>query len=151
MMISEIEQQFIDAAQELFSFLVESHSFAGPYIEHDAKTGFVTIFFVGKNLAVECIFDPREKDVDCKIAKIVNGKIAEDYSVDYKGDTVRLSLAKLLRNRGVNDRLFTKVSGFSIEDRLKITINDFVNMLKNHGADVLKDDANFLCAVRRLE
>ncbi len=149
MMISKIEQQFIDTTQELFLFLVKSHSFSGPYIEHDAKTGFVTISFVGKNLAVECIFDPREEDIDCKIARIVNGKVSEDYSVDYKGDIVRHSLAKLLRDRGVNDRLFTKVSGLSIEDRLKITINDFVNMLKNHGADVLKDDANFLYIERK--
>ena len=144
-MTSDIKQIFIDIACKLFFFLVDSHGFDGPYIEKDAKTGFVTVFFLRKNLVVECIFDPREEDIECKIARVENGKIANDYSIDTNGVLVRQDLSKLLRDRGVRDRLFTNVSGLSIEDRIKVTLEDYVSMLKTHGYDVLNDDANFLC------
>lgn len=142
---TDIKKIFIDTAKKLFFFLVDSHGFDGPYIEKVAKTGFVTVFFLRKNLAVECIFDPREEDIDCKIAKVENGEIANEYSVDSNGILVRQGLAKLLRDRGVRDRLFTNLSGLSIEDRIKTTLEDYASMLKAHGYDVLNDEASFLC------
>ncbi|MDO9162195.1 MAG: hypothetical protein Q8N35_05430 [Methylococcaceae bacterium] len=143
-MTPDIKQIFIDFTKNQFSFLVDSHSFDGPYTEKDAKTNFLTVYFLRKNLAVEYIFDPREEDIDCKIARVVNGKIANDYFIDSNGILVRQGLAKLLRDRGVRDRLFTNISGLSIEDRIKVTLEDYVNILKVHGYDALNDNASFL-------
>ena len=143
-MVLDTKNIFIDVATNFFGFLVDTHGFDGPYVLQDKKTGFVIVIFRKKNLAVELIFDSREEDIDCKIARVEKGKIAEDYSVDSRGNVVRQSLSKLLREHGVRNSLFTKVTGLSIEDRIKITAKDFLNMLTKYGTELLNDDPSFL-------
>jgi hypothetical protein len=136
-MKQHIKNLFVDITKRQFSFLSDLYGFEGPHVVEDKKTGFVTVYYQKKNLAIECIFDPREDDIDCKIAKIINGKIPEHFAVDSNGNLVRAGLARLLRDKGIRTRLFSNVSELSQEDRIEVTIEDFVRMLKSHAKQVL--------------
>lgn len=139
---ADLKQIFIGVASQRFSFIVNSYFFKGPYVEHDPKTGFVTVCYLATNVAIECIFDQREEDIDCKVALVRNGKLAEGYSVDSNGKLVRQGLAQLLRDRGVRKKLFTNVSGLPLEDRIKVILEDFAKMLREHGTDILSDSGD---------
>ncbi len=138
-MDQQLANYFFEKASRALAFVVSEHSFAAPQLRVDGAINFAFVTFMGKNLAIECILDEREADVDCKVARVVAGKKTTDYAVDAAGVRMREGLASLLRRRGVKERLFARVGELDLRERIKITLADFASMLKKHGDEVLND------------
>lgn len=83
--------------------------------------------------------DERENDIVCKIARVIGGKKTTDYAVDENRVRVREDLIRLLKRRGVSERLFTWVGGLDLRERIRVTLGDFAQMLRKHGNAILKD------------
>lgn len=143
-MDNQLTKYFFDEASNAFAFLVSDHSFAAPSLQVDENIKFTFVVFMGNNLALECILDEREIDIDCKIARVIGGKKTTFYAVDENGTRMREGLASLLRRRGVRTRLFTQVGEFDLCERIRVTLADFAAMLKNHGEEVLSDSPTAL-------
>lgn len=143
-MDQQLANYFFEEAARAFDFLVKDYSFSPPQLEVDNKINFATVTFMGKNLALACILDEREADIDCKIARVIDGKKTSHYAVDDKGVRVREGLFHLLRRRGIRERLLTPTRGLELHDRIKTTLSDFAQMLKKHGHDILADSPDAL-------
>jgi hypothetical protein len=138
-MDQQLANYFFEEASKAFAFVVSEHSFAAPQLQVDDKINFAFVTFIGKNLAIECILDEREADIDCKVARVVGGKKTTHYAVDDAGARMREGLASLLRRRGVKERLFERVGERGLRERIKVTLGNFASMLKKHGQEVLND------------
>jgi hypothetical protein len=147
-LIKAVDEQlanfFFVEAQKAFAFVVAEHGFAPPRLDVDDEIDTTTVTFMGRNLAIECVFEVREGDVDCKIARVVNGEKTTHYAVDERGIRVRDSLANLLRRRGVRERLFQRVGEYDLHQQIEITLSDFAAMLKKYGQDILNDSPDAL-------
>jgi hypothetical protein len=132
---------FRDQAEKLFAFLPSDCGFALPKMAVDEHALLAVLTFKGQNLAIQLLLDVRAQDVDCKVARVSNGKVTEHYGRDEAGKLVRESLFEMLTRKGVRASLFTKVSGMSLEERIPITLEDFSRMLKQHGKDILADSS----------
>lgn len=143
-MDKQLAEYFFNEAAKTFAFLVDDHGFAPPLLEVDEKINFAFVTFMGQNLAIECILDEREADIDCKIARVIDGKKITYYAVDDNGVRLREGLFNLLRRRGVREHLLTKVGGMSFRDQIKVTLRDFAQMLIKHGQDILADSPTAL-------
>lgn len=140
----DLAQAFFIETSRAFEFLVRDCGFAPPTLEIDHIINFATVTFMGKNLAVECILDERERDIACKIARVVEGEKSSVYEVDENGVRQRDSLASLLRRRGVRQHLFRPVGGLDFERQMRITLGDFASMLLNYADDVRNDSPEAL-------
>jgi hypothetical protein len=140
----QLANYFFGETQKAFAFLVVEHGFAPPQPEVDDQIDTAIVTFMGRNLAVECLFEAREGDVDCKIALIVNGKKTTHYAIDEHGVRVRDGLANLLRRRGVRERLFQPIGEYELSQRITTTLGDFAAMLKKYGQDILNDSPDAL-------
>jgi hypothetical protein len=143
-MNKQLSNFFFKETSKIFSFVVSEHGFTSPQLTIDNKINFVFITFMGKNIAIELILDDRESDISCKIARVFDGKKTTHYALDERGVRVREYLSKLLERRGVRERLFTQVGGLEFRERIKITLEDFAQMLKKHGQDILNDSPTVL-------
>lgn len=143
-MEEQIAEYFFAEASKAFAFVVSEYAFAAPQLQVDGKIGFVFVTFIGNSLAIECILDGREADVDCKISRVVDGMKSTDYAVNEAGLRMREGLACLFRRRGVRDRLFGRVDELELRERIKVTLADFASMLKKHGQEILADSPSVL-------
>lgn len=143
-MDKQLANYFFDEVSKSFVFLVTEHAFAFPQLQIDDKINFAFVTFMGKNLAIECILDEREEDVDCKISRIVNGKKTTHYATDNIGLRVREGLFNLLRRRGVREHLFTRIAGLEFREQIKVILMDFAKMLRKHGKEILADSPSAL-------
>lgn len=143
-MNEQLAEFFFQEASKSFAFLVTENSFALPQLQIDNKINFAFVTFMGKNVAIECILDEREADVDCKIARVIEGRKTIHYAVDEDGKRVRESLFTLLRRRGIRDRLLSRVTGLNPYDAIPISLRDFARMLSKHGDEVLSDSSTAL-------
>ena len=132
-------ETFRDQAEKLFAFLPSDCGFAPPKMAVDERSLLAVVTFKGQNLAIQLLLDERGQDVDCKVARVSNGEVAEHYGRDETGKLVRESLFEMLTRKGVRAGLFTKVSGMPLEERIPVTLEDFSRMLKQHGKDILSD------------
>ncbi|MEK6529005.1 MAG: hypothetical protein AABZ36_09015 [Nitrospirota bacterium] len=143
-MEDQVTKLFLKEVARVFYFLVEEYSFSKPVIDVNNKINFITATFMGKNLAIECILDVREYDIDCKIARVINGKKTNHYAVDENRNKMREGIATLLRRRGIRERLFRKVSALEPNEIIKTTLEDFAEMLKKYGQEILSDSSKAL-------
>lgn len=147
-MDKQLANYFFEEASKAFAFVVAEHSFAAPQLDVNDKINFAFVTFMGKNLAIECSLDEREGDVACTIARVIDGKSATHRDAiderDEHGARVREYLSKLLERRGVRERLFTRIGGRELRERIKITLADFAQMLRKHGQEVLNDSPTAL-------
>jgi len=140
----QLAEYFLDEASKAFAFMVSEHSFDAPRLQVDDKINFAFVVFMGKNLALECVLDEREADIDCKVARVIGEKRTTFYAVDEAGTRVREGLTSLLRRRGIRERLFEKVGELDLRRRIKVTLGDFASMLKKHGEEVVNDSPTAL-------
>ena len=130
-------EQFFEYVKKRFNFLTINYGYQKAVTKYDDDIGFAYVYFIGKKNAVEVIMDTRDKQVDCKISKLVNGKLTELYAVDNKGEVVREDIYDLLRKQGVHSRLLTKSDATRFSERFKIDVDDYVSMIKNYSALIL--------------
>jgi hypothetical protein len=69
-MAPELTQAFFDECAKTFAFLVLKHGFKSPTL--DVAVHYATVTFMGRNIAIEWIFDEREAWVEAKVAKVLN-------------------------------------------------------------------------------
>ncbi len=143
-MDKQLASYFFEQASTAFAFLVSEHGFAVPQLRIDESIQFAFVSFKGRNVAVECILDERESDVECKIAHVVDGRITRCYDYDERGVRVRDGIASILQRRGVRDRLFERVGDLGLKDRIRVTLSDYARMLRKHGGDILADSPGAL-------
>lgn len=113
-MDKQLANYFFMEVSKIFTFLATEYNFASPQIKIDDDIDFAFVTFMGKNLAIEFILDERENDITCKVARIIGGKKTSYYAVNKSGVRVRAALINLIRQRGVREPLFTKVTGLDI-------------------------------------
>ncbi|MGQ0385075.1 MAG: hypothetical protein ACT4UP_10400 [Gammaproteobacteria bacterium] len=144
----EIANQFHDACNAAFGFLVTDHGFQSAILEVDPKTHSAVVSFLGKNVAVECVFDEIEAWVEVKIARVVNGARSVDYSSDSAGNRVRESLYPLLVRRGV--RSFGPHdkghSATSFQEIFRTRLSKDADLLRMHGTDIINDSPQVFAA-----
>lgn len=97
-----IAKEFQNACNAAFGFLVTDHGFQPSTLKINPRIHFATVTFLGRHVAVECIFDQNESWVEVKIAKVVNGATTGEYSTDSTGHRVREGLYPLLIRRGLD-------------------------------------------------
>lgn len=135
----QLVELFFEIVSKSFQFLVDEHGFTPPLYEVDEKASLAKVRYFGKNLAIEFLLDRREFHVDCKIVRMINKEVATDYAVDKHGQLVRTSLSSLFRKRGVRERLFRNVGSLTFEERMRIMLDDYAQMIRKHGHDILAD------------
>ena len=140
-MNKQLAEYFLDQVSNAFAFLVSEFGFSSPQLEINEDIHFAFVIFKAKNLAIELILDEKESDVTCKISRMINGKRTSDYAVDRSGSRVREHLSSLMRRRGINDPLFRKVTDLSLDEQIPVILEDFVQMLRKYGQDVLCDSS----------
>jgi RHS repeat-associated protein len=140
-MDTTIADEFLDACNQAFGFLVTDHWFRPAILEIDAKIRFAVVSYLGKNVAVECVFDENERWVEVRIARVVNGARPVDYSTDNYGRRVRISLYPWLIERGV--RGFgpreEALSNMPLSEMFRIRLSKDAHLLRKHGADIIAD------------
>ena len=143
-MDEQLVDYFFSEASRALAFVVNEYNFSPPRLEVNEKINFAFVTFMNKHLAIECILDERESDIDCKIALVFGGKKTTHYAVDENGVRVREGLFGLLRRRGIRERLVTRVGGLEFREQIKIAMLDFAQMLRKHGQDILHDSPTAL-------
>jgi len=103
MLTLEHRDIFWKITTQQLNFLPVDFLFSFPHIEENIKIGTVKVIYVRTPLAVEVIFDSRDKDLSYKIAAAPNGKIAPQYHFSnskrvraYLGEIVKYKLRKPL-------------------------------------------------------
>jgi hypothetical protein len=144
----DLTRVFFDECSKAFSFLVTDYGFKPPTLQTDDLTDFVTVTFMGTNLALECVFDEREAWVEFKVAQVMQGVKARDYAVDQNGNRVRDNLFLMLQRRGVRD-FGLKSRGLAkraIPEMFRIKLNTYASLLRQYGKDILADSPTALGA-----
>jgi hypothetical protein len=147
-MDKQLVTYFVEEVSKAFAFVVNEHNFAAPQLDVRDEIHLAFVTFMGKHLAIECSLDEREGDVACIIARVVDGKKASHRDAidgrDERGARGREYLSKLLERRGVRERIFTRVGGLDLRERIRITLADFAQMLRKHGKEILDDSPTAL-------
>ena len=141
-MNKKLANYFFQEVSKAFAFVVTDHSFAPPSLDLDHSINFATVTFMGNNLAIECIFDEREADVSCKVARVIDGKKTLHYAVDDQGVLVRESLSSLVERHGRVPK-FTNAGTLDLPQQIRITLGDYAKMLKD-APELLADSPNAL-------
>jgi hypothetical protein len=130
---------FVEEATKAFGFMTRENAFEGPTAEINDEIHFVYVTFMGRHVAVECILDEREEDIDCKVVLVVQGRKLSYYEFDPQGRRVRDGLYSLLTRRRTKGLHFRKVGGLTLRTQIPTTLGDFARMLREHGRDILAD------------
>lgn len=142
-MNSKLSNYFFEQSSNLLNFLVSDYSFNKPKISIDNRTWFTTVTFMGKDIAFECILDPRESDVSCKIAKVIDGQKTKYYAVNEKRERVRDEIVSILRRKGVRSKLLTKLDKkMKIEEIVHTVLSDYARMIREYTDTLLNNPDN---------
>ncbi len=142
-MENELRRLFFDLVRKEFDFLVHTGKFRGPFPQSGGY--YFKVVYLGENLAVELVLEePRDEDISCYVARVIEGQPAQDWAVDKQGKRVRGELANLLLAWGVRWPRFMKVTGLSLKEQMPITLHDYARMLREHGQMVIEDNPAFL-------
>ena len=145
-MISDgMANQFRQVCQEVFGFL-GAYGFSDAQLSGDPSIHSITATFYGKTLAVECIWDDKEKALEVKVARLLNGKSPAEFAIDaHSGRRVRDHLTQILMRRGVRSFGFRKVpASATLVDRWRSILEDYARLLQQHGNAILNEASDVL-------
>ncbi|MHB0916124.1 MAG: hypothetical protein ACYC5A_11050 [Thermoleophilia bacterium] len=137
--LDDIDRYFMNEAEKTFEFLVSEYGFSKPILSVNRRINFTFVVFMGRNIAIECILDKRERYVECKIALVENGEKTSHYAVDETGARVREGLFSYIKQRGVSQFPFEKIDSDDLKDEIRIRLEDYAQMLRQYGEEILKD------------
>lgn len=137
-MDNKLYEYFFEEGIKAFDFMSDVRLFATPERVLDERTGIAKLIFKGSNVAIQCILDQRDEDVDCKIARVIDGHITSHFARDERGLLVRESLYNWVVRRG-GSPAFTKIGGRSFKERIPIILKEIARMLQNYGQEILAD------------
>lgn len=138
-MNKELAEYFFDQAKDTFAFLVKEHGFRPPLLIVDDQIHFAFAVYEATHIAIECVLDEREQIVECKIARVPDRERRDWYEFNDRGERIRVGLGQLVREKGVRENIYTRVTGRSLREKIPVTLGDFATMLHRYGADVLRD------------
>lgn len=132
-------KEFLADCQETFEFLVSEYGFRPAVLSADE--GSLTVTFVGRVLAIECVLDERERWVDFKVALLHNGRPPREYEFTADGRRVRDHVSQVLTRRGLRGFGYKPVED-SGELRLlwRQMLANYASLLKRSGQAILTED-----------
>lgn len=137
-------QEFRDACQGALGFLT-AYGFSDARLSNDAPIHSVVVRFIGRKLAVECIWDAREDALEVKVARLHEGKVPVEFAVDAAGRRVRDHLVSILVRHGVRGFGFRKVPPTAAAMvRWRSLLEDYAILIQQHGGPILTESANVL-------
>ena len=132
-MDSRVAEQFFAECSVAFAFLGQEYGFSAPTLEVDHEINFVTVAFLSKVLAIECIYDERERDIDVKISLLHDGKRPTAYAVDDHGRRIRVGLVDILLKLGIRQFGFRKTQEtVELSSFFRVTLADYASLLRRH-------------------
>jgi len=141
-----VTSQFLLAeCQRTLGFLSSQFSFseAMPF-RHD---NVLEIVFLKSSVAIECIYDARDVDLELYVSRLINGKRPNVFRVDEKtGRVVRERLTALLEAQGIRDIKFDPLPGDPMkigeQEYTRRALEAYARLLRAHGGSVLsgRDD-----------
>lgn len=140
-MDKKIPQLFFETIRYKLAFLVTEYAYTGPYSNLDSYTTYTfSVWYKRTNLAIEFDLEIRDEVVDCYIARLVDGEMPDGGFMNERGERIRIRLSQWIRGVSNQKNLFTKVTGLSLEERIPIQIDDYVNLLQKYGQMFLEDN-----------
>ncbi|MEQ1878038.1 MAG: hypothetical protein ABL958_15450 [Bdellovibrionia bacterium] len=142
-MESRVADEFLSACNRAFGFLVNDPDFRAGTLEVDEEIHFATVRYLGKNVAVECIFDQNESVVEVKMSRVVNGITPAEYSTNSAGRRVREDLIEFLMRRGIRGFGFRKerLSIKPLTEMFQIRLSENADLIKKYGSEIMQDSA----------
>lgn len=138
-----VANQFFEVCSEALSFLVTEHGYKPPVLKIDQGVHFSYVIFMGKRIAIECIYDERERMVEFKVAQMIDGEPAKNYEADKSDRRIREHFFFLFRGRGATKSDYKTAyrrQYASVYEKFKVEIQLFSDLLKKYGQDILEDD-----------
>jgi len=138
----ELAQWFYREVSEKMAFLVDEYSFAPPVLRIDDTIHFAFVVYKGRNLAIEFLLDQRDEHFECRVSRVENGEVRDDYDWHYRdkaGLLVSQSVFMLLKSRTGGAELFHKPGGLPFREKISIWLGDYEHMLRTWGQDILED------------
>jgi hypothetical protein len=141
--LRDLVDSFFRAVEEKFRFLVIEHGFCAPVFTWEAEVWCAKVRYFASNNVIEVILDTRERWIECKVARVIDGQAAPQFEVNDHGERVRETITSLLRERGIAPQ-FTNRCSASFADSMQVWLEDLARMLREHAADVLADSPRVL-------
>jgi hypothetical protein len=138
----ELAQWFYSEVAEKMAFLVDEYSFAPPVLQIDDTIHFAFVVYIGKNLAIEFLLDQRDEHFECRVSRVENDEVRDDYDWNFRdkeGLLVSQSVFMLLNSRTGGAELFHKPGGLPFKEKISIWLVDYERMLRTWGEDILED------------
>jgi len=131
--------------QKTLGFLSSEFSFSEPRLfRHD---NVFEIVFLKSGVAIECVYDARDADLDLYISKLDKGKRPSVFRVDDKtGRVVRERLTAILEARGIRDIKFDPLPGdptiIGEQEYTRRALEAYARILRAQGSSILsgRDD-----------
>ena len=136
-----VTSQFLLAeCQRTFGFLSSQFSFSEPRsFRHD---NVLEIVFLKSGIAIECVYDARDVDLELYVSRLINGKRPGVFRVDEKtGRVVRERLTVLLETQGMRDIKFDPLPGDPMkvgeQEYTRRALEAYARLLMAHGGSIL--------------
>ena len=134
-----VGHDFCQICQEKFGFL-SAYGFSQALLSVDPEIHSMTVRFLGKTLAIECIWDSKEDALEVKVARLFDGKLPTEFAMNADGRRVRDHLTSILLRRGVRAFGFRKVPvRAGTVDRWQSQIEDYACLIREHGEAILHE------------
>lgn len=138
--------QFLLAeCQKTLGFLSSEFSFSEARLfRHD---NVFEIVFLKSSVAIECVYDARDVDLELYVSRLINGKRPSAFRVDEKtGRVVRERLTALLEAQGTRHLRFDPLPGdpriVGEQEYTRRVLQGYARLLREYGSSILSDRAD---------
>jgi hypothetical protein len=127
-----------DQCEKHLGHLLIPKGFSGPDVVADSTTGITTIIYSATNLAIECVYEDKERDLSFYVSRVKDGERTTHFAVDETGTRVRFNLFSLLVERGARG-FGAPLGRSSNETEIQKRVSDYAGLLLEYGQDILAD------------
>lgn len=144
----EITKKFFEECNKWFGFLVLNHGYRAGVLDVDRTSRVATVSYVGRNLAVQCVFDEKENWTEVDIARVSGGKILNDHATNGQVGRMHEGLYPLLIRQGVRDfgPRDQKLSEQPLEELFRLRLSKDADLIRRFGGEILSDSSSLLDA-----
>lgn len=137
-MMTRTQEVFIKVTEEKFSFLLEK-GFTGPVLREVWPE--TMIYYIGRNVAIECVLDEKDFFAGCYISKVVGGQPVQVHAKNKLGVRVRFLIHTWVTEQSdVPDSFYKKVSRkMTWEEVIPIRLDNDQRMLQEYGQIIIDD------------
>lgn len=144
-MTTNTQDVFVKTAEEKFSFLLDK-GFKGPFLRYAWPIS--KIYYIGRNVALECVLDEKDYYVGCYISKAINGQPVQTHALNDQGVPVRYLLhAWVSTHVSIPASFYTRVSRkMSRDEQIPIFLDTNLRLLKEYGQKIIDDSPDIFPA-----